>query len=125
MSETVFRDLCRKEEINIFSAGVDPWPHVHPLVAALMKEKGLSMEGQQPEHVNTYKDIVFDYVITIGDPARAGVPDFPKEPVRFHWNISDPALGKDAKPEDIFRSTLHQLEKKLIKLREIIINTKL
>jgi len=66
MAQAVFSRLV-KGEVDIKSAGVDPWPDLHPMTRKLMAERGETMDGYVPEHVDDYRHTPFDWVVTIGD----------------------------------------------------------
>lgn len=122
MAETLFRNLGGNE-IEVFSAGVEPWPDVHPMARKLMAERGYSMADQKPKHVKTVLDSKLNYVITIGDPARTQCPELPSDTVVIHWNVDDPARA-DGTPdsEAVFRQTLNELEEKLLELKNQILS---
>ena len=121
MAETVFQNLCGND-VEVSSAGVDPWPDIHPMAKKLMAERGHSMSGEKPKHVNTFLDSEFDYVVTIGAPAKTQCPELPGNPVRIHWDIGDPARGDGgADSETIFRETLKGLDRNLAELKNTIL----
>jgi arsenate-mycothiol transferase len=113
--------LCaRRHEgrVRIGSAGVDPWPHLHPLAMKLMSERGISMEGHHPKGVDAVALQDMDLVVTIGDPARALLPRGRVSACRWiHWDISDPADADDTQfAEATFRATLQAIEARLPEL---------
>lgn len=102
------------DRIEPVSAGVDPWPDLHPMARKLMAERGETFAGHYPKHVNTFRDAELDIVVTIGDRALAESPSFSKSPRHIHWAISDPA-DADGTPdlEKEFRSALRAIEQNL------------
>jgi len=118
MAQAMFRELV-EDRAQVESAGVDPWPHLHPTMVKLMRERGISLEGQHPKPVSSVADRPFDLVVTIGDPARALLPK-PAFSAAYwmHWDIGDPA-DADGTPdsESVFRSTASRIERRLPELR--------
>jgi arsenate reductase (thioredoxin) len=90
---------------EVFSAGV--MPHgVNPNAIAVMKEDGIDISGQTSNHVDAYRHIRFDYVITVCDNAREQCPVFPAAAKQLHRDFPDPAAarGTQQKIMDEFRS---------------------
>ena len=112
--------LCRLyygDKIEPSSAGVDPWPHLHPMAVKLMAERGETFAGHFPKHVKTVCGEAFDLVVTIGDRALRESPAFFGSPEKIHWPISDPA-DADGTPalEEVFRNSLKDVEQSLASL---------
>jgi len=75
---------------NVYSAGVETHG-VNPRAIATMAEDGCDISQHTSNHVDEYRDIEFDYIITVCDNARERCPYFPSKAVRLHHNFSDPA----------------------------------
>ena len=60
-------------------------------IAETMQEDGIDISGHTSNNVNEYKNINFDFVITVCDNANERCPYFPTSAKRFHHNFSDPA----------------------------------
>ena len=112
IAEALSRSLYG-DKIEALSAGVDPWPDLHPMARKLMAERGEYFAGHFPKHVETFREIAFDLVVTIGDRAQRECPEFSGSP-RRHRAIPDPA-DADGTPEleEIFRDTLEAIEQNL------------
>jgi arsenate reductase len=82
---------------NVYSAGVETHG-VNPRAIATMKEDGIDISGHTSNHVDEYRDIDFDFVITVCDHAREVCPYFPTNAMKFHHNFPDPAkaVGDEA-----------------------------
>ena len=106
---------------EVFSAGVDPWPDLHPIAVELLQEKGIDPSGHYPKHVRTMMEKRFDWVITIGDRALAETPQLHGRPKRIHWPIDDPAKS-DGTPDQrtVFQMTLEGIEDRLPELHTFI-----
>ncbi|MBW1660477.1 MAG: arsenate reductase ArsC [Deltaproteobacteria bacterium] len=99
MAEAWTRHLWRNL-FEVFSAGVAP-NRMDPRTVRVMEEEGISMEGHHPKHVDIFKEITFDYVITVCDQARETCPYFPGVHKILHRGFEDPpVLVKGAGSEE-------------------------
>ncbi len=83
----------------IYSAGIETHG-VNPKAIAVMAEDHINILGHTSNHVDEYKDIPFDYVITVCDNAKEACPYFPGDVQRFHYNFPDPAKATGT-PEEV------------------------
>lgn len=97
---------------NIYSAGVETHG-VNPRAIATMKEDGIDISHHTSNNVVEYKDISFDYVITVCDHAKERCPYFPSNAEKFHYNFPDPAkaVGTDEEIEQEFRRVRDMIKK--------------
>lgn len=80
------------QRLQVFSAGTAPSGHVHPMAIQVMREKGFDLSNHQPESVEKYLDMEFDYVITVCSGAKESCPMFSGEvKTRLHIGFEDPA----------------------------------
>lgn len=93
-----------KEKAEVYSAGVETHG-VNPKAIAIMSEDGIDISGHTSNHIDEYKDIDFDFVITVCDNARERCPYFPTTAEKFHYNFPDPAkaTGTDEEIKAEFR----------------------
>jgi arsenate reductase len=84
---------------QVYSAGVETHG-VNPRAVATMKEDNIDISGQTSNHIDEYRDIDFDFVITVCDNARERCPYFPSRAQKFHHNFPDPA-GATGNEEEI------------------------
>lgn len=96
---------------ELYSAGVETHG-VNPRAIATMKEDGIDISGYTSNHIDEYRDIDFDYVITVCYNARERCPYFPSRAQRFHHNFPDPAkaTGTEAEIMERFRSVREQIK---------------
>ena len=92
MAEGYLRSFA-KDKAAIFSAGVEIHG-VNPLAVKMMKEDGIDISHQTSNYVGEYKNVDFDYVITVCDHAKERCPVFPSSAKQFHQNFRDPAMAK-------------------------------
>ena len=88
----------RKAEI--YSAGIETHG-VNPRAVATMKEDGLDISKHTSNNIDEYKNIDFDFVITVCDNAKERCPFFPTKAKKFHYNFPDPAKATGTEEEII------------------------
>ncbi len=86
------------DRAEVYSAGVETHG-VNPRAIATMKEDGIDISGHTSNNVDEYRDIDFDYVITVCDNARERCPYFPTRAQKFHYNFPDPAKATGTEEE--------------------------
>ena len=86
------------DKAEIYSAGVETHG-VNPRAVATMLEDGIDISKHSSNHIDEYKDIDFDYVITVCDNARERCPYFPGKAQKFHHNFPDPAKAAGTEEE--------------------------
>jgi len=75
-----------------YSAGSHPRGEVHPLALRLLKEVYKIDAGDaRSKSWEEYRDVQFDFVITVCDNARESCPVWPGQPIVAHWGVPDPA----------------------------------
>lgn len=77
--------------VEIYSAGVETHG-VNPKAIAVMKEDGIDISKHTSNNIEEYRDIDFDFVITVCDNARENCPYFPSQAKRHHQNFPDPSI---------------------------------
>lgn len=90
MAEGWTRHL-KSDVIEAYSAGV--WPAgVSSRAIQVMAEAGVDISSQTSDHVDDFKTIDFDYVITLCDNAREQCPVFSGNARSIHKAFEDPTL---------------------------------
>lgn len=74
----------------VYSAGIETHG-VNPKAIEVMKEDGIDISHHTSNNVNEYKDVNFDFVITVCDNAKENCPYFPAKTKNIHQNFPDPA----------------------------------
>lgn len=90
------------DKATVYSAGVETHG-VNPKAIATMKSDGIDISHHSSNNMLEYKDIAFDYVITVCDNAKERCPYFPGSAQKFHHNFPDPAKAVGTE-EEINRS---------------------
>ena len=99
------------EKAEIFSAGVETHG-VNPKAIATMKEDGIDISHHTSNNIDEYRNIDFDFVITVCDNAKERCPFFPTKAQKFHYNFPDPAkaTGTDEEIAEEFRKVRQQIK---------------
>lgn len=84
---------------KVYSAGIETHG-VNPRAIATMKEDGIDISRHTSNNINEYRDVRFDYVITVCDNAKESCPFFPSSAEKFHQNFPDPAKAEGS-DEDV------------------------
>jgi len=96
---------------EVFSAGVETHG-VNPRAVAIMKEDGIDIAHHTSNHIDEYRTIAFDYLLTVCDHARERCPWFPSKAVKLHHNFADPAkaTGDEEEIMESFRSVRNEIK---------------
>ncbi len=96
---------------DVYSAGIETHG-VNPKAIETMKEDGIDISKHTSNHIDEYKEIDFDFVITVCDNAKENCPYFPTKAKKFHHNFSDPAkiAGSDEESKSEFRSIRNEIK---------------
>ena len=86
------------DKAEIFSAGIETHG-VNPRAIAVMKEEGIDISHHTSNSIEEYRNIEFDYVITVCDNAKERCPFFPSTAKKFHYNFPDPAKAIGSEEE--------------------------
>ena len=96
---------------EVYSAGVETHG-VNPRAIATMKEDGIDISGHTSNNIDEYRNIDFDFVITVCDNAKERCPFFPSNAKKFHYNFPDPAKATGTEQEILqqFRSVIQLIK---------------
>lgn len=83
---------------EVYSAGLETHG-VNPRAIATMKEDGIDISNHTSNNIDEYRDIDFDFVITVCDHAREQCPFFPGTAKQLHQNFPDPAKATGTEEE--------------------------
>jgi arsenate reductase len=84
--------LKGKGRFEVFSAGAKPTGTVNPLALWVLKDKyDIDASDARSKSWDEFRDVNFDFVITVCDHAKETCPVWPGHPVVAHWGSPDPA----------------------------------
>lgn len=100
------------DKADIYSAGVETHG-VNPKAITTMKEDGVDISNHTSNNIDEYRNIEFDFVITVCDNAKENCPFFPTKAKKFHHNFLDPAkaIGTDEEINEQFRKVREKIKK--------------
>lgn len=95
----------------MYSAGVETHG-VNPRAVQTMQEDGIDISQHTSNNMDEYRDIDFDFVITVCDNAKERCPFFPSGAQKFHHNFPDPAKATGSEEEIMaqFRSVRNEIK---------------
>lgn len=110
MAEGYLRHFAQ-DKAEVFSAGVETHG-VNPLAIEIMMEDGIDISNHTSNNMAEYRQIDFDFVITVCDNAKERCPFFPSGAIKFHQNFSDPArcTGTQDEIKQQFRDVRNQIK---------------
>jgi arsenate reductase len=113
MAEGILRHLGGND-YEAFSAGIKPTP-VHPMAIKVMAEIGIDISSQRSKSIDEYRNLDFDFVITVCDSAKAICPIFLRGVHQIHWSFIDPAEVKGTEDARllVFRNVRDQIMEKI------------
>ena len=99
------------DKADVYSAGVETHG-VNPKAIATMKEDGIDISNHTSNNIDEYRNIDFDFVITVCDNAKERCPFFPTKAQKFHYNFPDPAkaTGTDEEIEKQFKQVRQMIK---------------
>lgn len=99
------------DKADVYSAGIETHG-VNPRAIATMKEDGIDISAHTSNNIDEYKDIEFDFLITVCDHAKENCPYFPTDAQKFHENFPDPAkaIGTESEIMNKFREVREMIK---------------
>jgi arsenate reductase len=101
---------------QVFSAGAFPTGRVNPIAIQVLKDVyNIDASEARSKSWEEFKDVEFDFVVTVCDNARETCPIWPGQPVVAHWSSLDPAAveGSDAEKYRAFKEVAFQINRRL------------
>jgi arsenate reductase len=88
------------ERIEFFSAGIETHG-LNPNAVKVMAEAGVDISGHRSQHIDEFKEVPLDYVITVCGHADENCPIFPGRTKVVHHGFDDPPkLAREAATEE-------------------------
>ncbi len=107
-----YLNFFTKGNVTIYSAGIE----IHGLnlgAVKTMELDGIDISQHTSNHVDEYKDVDFDFIITVCDHANENCPYIPsKNAIRLHHNFEDPSkvIGTQDEVDDAFLKTRNEIK---------------
>jgi protein-tyrosine-phosphatase len=99
MGEYIIRRVA-PGRFQSFSAGAKPSGKVNPMVLRVLSEMlHIDASEARSKSWEEFKDVHFDFVITVCDNAKETCPVWPGQPIIAHWSSPDPALFEGTEEE--------------------------
>jgi arsenate reductase len=99
MAEGWARHL-KGDVLDAYSAGAQPRA-LDGRAVKVMAEAGVDISWQRPKHMDEFKDVAFDYVVTLCAAAAEQCPRFPGLTKVIHRSFEDPPrLAQSAATEE-------------------------
>jgi arsenate reductase (thioredoxin) len=111
--------LLRKKgggRFETHSAGANPAGQVNPLALWVLKEHhGIDASDASSKSWEEFRDVEFDFVITVCDKAKESCPIFLGHPITAHFSLPDPAgfEGPEEKKKWLFVQIASQLARQI------------
>jgi len=105
-----------KGRFETYSAGSHPTGRVNPLAVWVLKEHyGINAAGARSKSWDEYKNVKFDFIITVCDNAKESCPIFPGQTITAHFSSPDPAHveGTDDQKKWAFIQVASQISRRL------------
>jgi arsenate reductase (thioredoxin) len=84
-----------------YSAGSFPAGKVNPLALQILESLRADTKGVRSKSWEEFRDVSFDFVITVCDKARESCPVWPGQPIIAHWGSPDPAAFEGTHEEKL------------------------
>ena len=99
------------DKAKVYSAGVETHG-VNPKAISTMQEDDIDISNHTSNNIDEYRNIAFDFVITVCDNAKERCPFFPSTAKKFHQNFPDPAKATGTGEEVMqqFRQVRQQIK---------------
>ncbi len=100
-----------EDKAEVYSAGVETHG-VNPRAVKTMQEDDIDISKHTSNNMDEYRDIDFDFVITVCDNAKERCPFFPSKAQKFHHNFPDPAKATGSEEEIMaqFRNVRNEIK---------------
>jgi arsenate reductase len=102
---------------NLFeavSAGSDPKGEPHPMGLTILREDfAIDCSDARSKSWEEFKDVHFDFVITLCDNAKESCPVWPGQPLLSHWGMEDPSDAPAEEQRRAFGRTAQVLKHRM------------
>ena len=104
------------DKYQAFSAGTEV-TEVNMFASKAMKEMGIDIGSHYSKHIDEFKNIEFDHVVTVCDNANENCPVYLVRDNHIHKSFKDPTefVGKDNEKLNYFVDTGKEIKEWIIK----------
>jgi arsenate reductase len=105
-----------KGRFESFSSGANPKPAVNPYAVRVLRDSfSIDVSEARSKSWDEYRNVAFDFVITLCDNARENCPVWPGQPIIAHWPSPDPGefKGNDKETYDHFWKVAMQIHRRI------------
>lgn len=105
-----YLETLAPEDWEIYSAGVETHG-VNPTAIKVMMEARIDISHHTSDHVDDFREVPFDYMITVCDHAKETCPWIPNDAELIHHTFMDPAKAEGTEEEILsqFRKVRDQI----------------
>jgi len=110
MAEHILR-MRGSGRFESYSAGSHPAGKVNPLALEILESHQIDTSQARSKSWDEYRDVKFDFVITVCDRAKETCPIWPGQPIVAHWGSPDPvtAEGSHSAKSKVFLDIFTQI----------------
>ncbi len=103
-----------KSKYHAFSAGITP-KEVNPYAIEVMKEIGIDISDNRSKSIEEFRDMTFDFVVTVCNNAKESCPFFPGKKI-LHKSFENPSIfnGEIEETLAIFRKVRDEIKQWII-----------
>jgi len=114
LAEFFLRRLA-PEHFEVFSAGASPKGRVNPYVLELLQDGyHIDASAARSKSWEEFRDVKFDFVVTVCDKARESCPVWPGQPIIAHWGSEDPdAMGGEEERRKAVKKVAGEIYRRL------------
>lgn len=101
---------------QVFSAGSFPTGKVNRFAIQVLNDVyNIDASEARSKSLEEFKDVEFDFVVTVCDNARESCPVWPGQPIVAHWSSRDPAAveGNEAEKYRAFKEVALQINRRV------------
>ncbi|MEM6821827.1 MAG: arsenate reductase ArsC [Verrucomicrobiota bacterium] len=110
-----FMKRIGKGRFEAYSAGADPSGQVNPFALEYLKTCNIDASDASSKSWDKFKEVKFDFVITVCDNAKESCPIWPGQPIIAHWGSEDPATaeGSTDQKRQVFRKVGVEIQRRI------------
>ena len=101
---------------EVYSAGANPKGRVNPHVLEILRDGyHIDASSARSKSWEEFRNVKFDFVITVCDKARESCPFWPGQPIIAHWGSEDPDAveGPEEKKKQAVKSVAVEIYRRL------------